>query len=237
MNCNFSFVHYREIFEKALENNYQIITCKDFFDDNYDKDKKVLINRVDVDLSLKQAKKVLKIFNDLKIKATFFIRMHASEYNPFSFENYMIIRDMINSENEIGYHSEIIDCFKIWGISPKTCLLKDVVILERMFDIIINGVASHRGPTGFNNLDFWKNNRPEDFNLFSLYYEAYDPELFNTFYVSDALIHGWKCYRNGILETNNNLCLCEHIKNNEKIIYSLTHPIKYYERHMYENEY
>lgn len=57
---------------------------------------KILINRVDIDFSVKKAVKLGKIFNDLGIKATFFIRLHAPEYNPFSFENYQLQMKVFN---------------------------------------------------------------------------------------------------------------------------------------------
>ena len=66
----------------------------------------MIVNRVDVDFSVKKAKRIWEIFEKLGIKGTFFIRLHAPEYNPFSFENYKIIKEIQNSGHEIGYHSQ-----------------------------------------------------------------------------------------------------------------------------------
>ena len=93
----------------ALDQGYQIINCIDYFDENYDLQKKVIVNRVDVDFSLKKTQRILKIFNDLEISATFFIRLHAPEYNPFSFEDFKILKQIRDSGHEIGYHSEVVD--------------------------------------------------------------------------------------------------------------------------------
>ena len=50
-----------------------------------------LINRIDVDLSVKKAEIIVDILNSLNIKATFY-PLHAPEYNVFSFENYRILK-------------------------------------------------------------------------------------------------------------------------------------------------
>lgn len=230
---NFTLKHYKEIFQSAIDHDYQIITCNDFFTNNYSKDRKILVNRVDIDVDCKKAKKISDILNELNIKATFFVRLHAKEYNPYDFENYLCLKSIKNSGHEIGLHSEIVDCNRIWNESTTACLLTDIKILSLMFDIKINGVASHGGITIFNNLDFWTYN---DATKYKLIYEAYDFNLFNySFYVSDGQIKSWKCYKNGILQPGDDRCICEHIKNDHKIIYLLTHPMSYYERHIYES--
>ena len=105
-----------------------------------------------------------------------------------------------------------------------------------MLCINIEGVASHGGMTGLNNLDFWREKKPTDFGLL---YEAYDkqPEfnLFQeSFYVSDSNWTSWKCYQNGILRPDDKRTLGEHSFDGHKIIYSLIHPETYYDNHCYE---
>lgn len=234
MTCknNFNITHYKEIFSKALKLEYKIITCFDYFKHNYNENEKKIINRIDVDVDCKKAKDISDIFNELGIKATFFIRLHAKEYNPFDFDNFLHIKSIIDSGHEIGLHSEIIDCSRIWGKDPTRYLIKDLKIITEMFNTTINGIASHRGITGFNNLDYWNYHQPYEF---SLIYEAYDPKLFNNcFYISDSQITSWKCYKNGILQKDNDICICEHLSNNYNLIYLLTHPMSYFRRHVYE---
>lgn len=229
---NFTLGHYREIFKLALDLEYEIIMCNDYFTDNF-KTNKILVNRVDVDVDCKKAKSIADIFNELRIKGTFFIRLHGKEYNPFDFENYLCLKHIRDSGHEIGLHSEIVDCSYIWNESAVQRLLTDVSVLDSMLNIKVNGIASHRGLTIYNNLDFWKHNKPQDYGLV---YEAYENRLFNhSFYVSDALITSWKSYNNGDLQIGDNKCLCEHLKDNHNILYVLTHPMSYYERHIYES--
>ena len=47
---NFTFSYYQKIFQTALDNNYEIITLKEFFMENFSKNKKILVNRIDVDV-------------------------------------------------------------------------------------------------------------------------------------------------------------------------------------------
>ncbi len=139
----------------ALDNGYQFITCADYaMRMPREIEDKTVVNRVDIDFSVKRAESLLNIFTSLNIRATFFLRLHASEYNPTSFENYRIVKEIINAGHEIGYHSEVVDAASIWNEDPADCLRRDIEILEKAFKIQVYGVASHGGLTGLNNLDF-----------------------------------------------------------------------------------
>ena len=112
----FTFDYIENQFEEVLKNEYSIITCEQFID--YKKNNsshKIVVNRVDIDLSIKKTLRLVNIFNKLNIKASFFVRLHAPEYNPFSFENYRILKHIRDTGHEIGYHSEIIDQSAIWN--------------------------------------------------------------------------------------------------------------------------
>jgi len=230
LNNNFTFDNLKQQYQAALNAGYKIITCNEFTSSFQNSNKKLIINRVDIDFSVRKAEKLGKMFNNLGIKASFFIRLHAPEYNPFSFENYRIIKHLINSGHEIGYHSEIVDQSAIWGESAEDCLSRDIDTINRIFNIKIKGIASHGGLTGLNNLDFWKNHKSRDFGLL---YEAYD-WFDDTFYVSDAEWTNWKCYNKGKIVAGDNRSLSEHLLENHKIIYLLIHPETYFDIHCYE---
>lgn len=233
----FTFSNLKAYFEIALSNEYDVITCKNFINyKNEGKSNKILVNRVDIDLSCKKARRIAEIFNELKVKATFFVRLHAYEYNPFSFENYRCLKFIRDSGHEIGYHSEVIDESVIWNEAAEECLIRDLHVLNSILGIKVVGVASHGGMTGLNNLDFWNEKKPEDFGLS---YEDYDKQpafnLFHeSFYVSDSAWTYWKCYDKGVLRPDDKRTLGEHCKDNHRIIYSLIHPDTYYDEHFYE---
>ncbi|MCK9236131.1 MAG: hypothetical protein M0Q41_07495 [Bacteroidales bacterium] len=233
----FTFDYIKQQYQQVLNYGYTVITCEQYI--TYKRKKEtfpVLVNRVDIDLSVKKTENLIDIFNDLGIKATFFLRLHAPEYNPFSFDNYRIIKKLLNSGHELGYHSEVIDQSVIWGEDPTDCLWRDIEIINRIFNTEIRGVASHGGMTGLNNLDFWGNKKAKDFGLL---YEAYDKEpefnLFQeSFYVSDSEWIRWKCYNKGQLVEGDRRSLAEHLPDGHQIIHALIHPDTYYKRHLYE---
>jgi len=235
-NFIFTFENIERQYKAAQDFGYTFLTCSDYYHLTPDLPDLVVVNRVDVDISVYNAGKLAQIFNKLGIKGTFFIRLHAHEYNPFSFSNYKILKFIKESGHEIGYHSEIIDQAAIWNEDPGVCLLRDLNILNNLLDISVKGVASHGGMTGLNNLDFWKTRVPSEFGL---YYEAYDETsnfgLFNrSFYISDSEWTRWKCYENGVLCANDRRSFGEHLPDKHKLIYLLIHPETYYDEHPYE---
>lgn len=233
---HFTFDSIERQYKIALEAGYSFITCADFAVHKHNLMPLTIVNRVDIDLSVKKADRLRDIFDRLGIKATFFVRLHAPEYNPFSFENYRHLKAIRDSGHEIGYHSEVVDQAAIWAEDAVCCLKRDLDVFSRMFGILIKGVASHGGMTGLNNLDFWKEKRASDFGLV---YEAYDKSptfnLFdNSLYVSDSEWVRWKCYKKGILCQGDRRSLAEHINDKNPLIYLLVHPETYFDRHFYE---
>lgn len=234
----FTYKYLEEQLTAAIDSGYSFLKCDEYipFKQN-ETSKKVVVLRVDVDFSVKKAQRLCEIFNSIGIKGSFFIRLHAPEYNPFSFENYKIIKFIIESGHEIGYHSEIVDQAAIWAESAENCLIKDIEVINKMFGIQIKGVASHGGMTGLNNLSFWKD---RDAKEFGLDYEGYDKHEYNlfqeSFYVSDSEWTQWKCYDKGVLNINDRRSFKEHVKDKHEIIHLLIHPDTYYEKHFYENE-
>jgi hypothetical protein len=233
---HFTFENIEKQYKAAQEAGYQFITCAEYAERKGDLSVLTIVNRVDIDFSVKKADRLRDIYDRLGIKASFFVRLHAPEYNPFSFENYRILKSIRDSGHEIGYHSEIVDQAKIWNEDARACLFRDVDILNRMLKIKVKGVASHGGMTGLNNLDFWKGIRASDFGLV---YEAYEKaDSFNlfdhSFYISDSEWTQWKCYEKGQLKVGDRRSLGEHIIDQHPLIYLLLHPDTYFDRHFYE---
>ena len=107
MTADFTFDYYEKIFSTALINNYQVITLKEFFNDEYDKDGKVLINRIDVDIKINRLHKIYYVFNKLKIKASIFFRLHASEYNLLTISNIKLAKKLIAIGCEIRLYTKL----------------------------------------------------------------------------------------------------------------------------------
>lgn len=194
------------------------------------------VNRIDIDVSPRKAARLGAIYRELGIPGTFFVRLHAREYNPFDFENYRVLKALAADGHEIGYHSEIEDQAAIWDESPEDCLLRDLAIMEAMFGAKVLGVASHGGLTGINNLDFWRNRQAADYGLL---YEAYEEEgrfaLFpRSLYVTDSEWTRCKAYRAGVRLDGDHRSLSEHLADEPPLVYLLIHPETYFDRHVYD---
>jgi hypothetical protein len=233
---HFTFANLFTQYHAALEAGYTFMTCAEFAEKKHNLPTLTIVNRVDIDQSVLKADRLRDIYDRLGIKASFFVRLHAHEYNPFSFENYRILKAIRDSGHEIGYHSEIVDQAAIWEESAEDCLRRDIDILSKILEIEIKGVASHGGMTGLNNLDFWKERKASDFGMI---YEAYDKlpsfNLFNnSLYISDSEWVQWKCYKGGELCHGDRRSFVEHIYEKHSLIYLLIHPETYFDRHIYE---
>lgn len=235
----FTFKYIEAEYLALLEMGYRFVTCQDAFDQfrttgTVNGGAPTVINRVDVDFSLVRAGRLAAIFNALGIKATFFVRLHAKEYNPFDFENFRHLRAIAEGGHEIGYHSEIIDQAAIWGDDPADALRRDLRVMEAMLGAPVRGAASHGGLTGLNNLDFWTDHTAAEFGLS---YEAYqDGVMEASRYVSDSEWVRWKSYYKGARLDGDHRSPSEHAREDQiPLIYLLTHPDTYYDRHIYEN--
>lgn len=237
-NFHFTFANIERQYRVALDAGYQFMTCREYVTRRNSMPNLAIVNRVDIDLSVKKADCLRDIFDRLGIKASFFVRLHAPEYNPFSFENYRILKSIRDNGHEIGYHSEVIDQSAIWDEDAEVCFRRDIDVLNRMLEIQIDGVASHGGMTGLNNLDFWEGKNASDFGLL---YEAYEKsgrfDLFNaSFYISDSEWVRWKCYDKGKACKDDHRSFSEHLAARHPLIYLLIHPDTYFHSHIYDRD-
>lgn len=230
---NFTFGYYTQIFQAAIRNNYKIITLKEFFSDEYNQENKILVNRIDVDVKIERLKIIHKIFKELNVKASIYLRLHAPAYNLLSIGNIKIIQDLLSIGCEIGLHTELQDVGGYCNIERNELLKKEIELFETIFKTKIYGTASHGDMTHYNNLDFWKNHT---LNEFSLLYEAYDKKLWNNCrYVSDSEWTKWKAYEAGKLLENDRRTPIEHINEEQpKVLHLLTHPESWYNEYIHE---
>lgn len=229
----FNFSNYKDIFRCAMEHNYQIITVADYFQNTYDATKPILVNRIDVDIKFNRLKQIYTIFKELGIKASVYTRLHAPDYNMFSIGNIKIIQNLLSIGCELGLHTELEDLKGYCKVDREKILKAEINLFEAFFGYKMKGTASHGDMTAFNNLDFWKHHKPEDFGLT---YEGYDQKLWgNCRYVSESEWVQWKSYQNGVLRQDDRRDPTEHIKQDKPaILLLLTHPETWYEHYIYE---
>lgn len=213
----------------ALSQGYHFITCVDYVKQKTNlKNKKYIVLRVDVDYDLGASHLILKFLKHRNIKASFFIRLHAENYNVFSKKHSSVIKQIILDGHEIGYHSELIDMSECFEIEPSQILSQDMESFEKFYKIKFYGSASHREPEGENNLLFWQG---KDSIEYDLLYEAYDNStqfglFFNSFYISDSDWYSWKNFVNGV-KSHTAFNISEAIHHGYRQIYLLIHPDTY----------
>jgi hypothetical protein len=69
----FTFDYIEQEYLKVQQEGYKFLTCFEYLEwKKSNSSDKIVVNRVDIDLSLKKAKILVDIFNRINIKATFF---------------------------------------------------------------------------------------------------------------------------------------------------------------------
>ena len=155
---NFTFNYIKGQYEGRTCAGYNILSINEFIEGSSLDKQMTIVNRVDIDESCSKAEKIAQIFNKLNIRGTFFVRLHAKEYNPFSLENYRILKFIKDSGHDLEYHSEVMEQSILWEEDPEYCFQRDLNVFNTMFGIQSKGTASHGGISDINNLDFGKEN-------------------------------------------------------------------------------
>ena len=101
----FTFEKLERQYKAALDKGYEFLTCHDYLLREAKLPSLTIVNRVDIAVSVRKAERLLEIFDRLRIKASFFVRLHAIKYNPFSFENYRVLKAIRDHGHEMSYHS------------------------------------------------------------------------------------------------------------------------------------
>lgn len=69
---HFTFGNIKKQYKSAIDAGYNVITCEEYCLSKTKLANKTLVNRVDIDLSVKKTERLVDIFNELNIKASFF---------------------------------------------------------------------------------------------------------------------------------------------------------------------
>lgn len=236
MSCDFTYNHYREILHLAKEKNYNIMGCNEYIHHDNDSNK-LIIMRHDIDTFPSRAYDIAKIEYEEGIRSTYFFRVFSNTYNIFGYDTMNIIREIEKMGHEIGYHAEPVDVAAAtnWEIDSMQAFQIGKSALELVLGHTVEGVASHREATGYNNLkEFLELKTLQELQV---KYEAYDSTGLNLFnnslYITDGYEWYWRIFKNGKI-TQDQRCICQILK--EEIsspIYCLIHPNSWYESHFH----
>ncbi|MGH2443119.1 MAG: hypothetical protein ACRDFX_08150 [Chloroflexota bacterium] len=202
--CALSAQHYQELLSSALQGGYQVQSLAAY---HRKPSSPALIVRHDVDVSLVLAARMARLEQELGVTTTYFVRVHAARYNPFSRENYQCLMWLHNAGFDIGLHHEV-GVFPLRPPeAPSSHLRRELMVLEGILGKPVRSVALHlpkRAAATMETSDLLANN---------ILYEAGDL-LFNrgATFVSDS---------NGFLKPG---CPCSLLGGSSKI-YATIHPV------------
>jgi hypothetical protein len=213
MHCNFSFKHYRECLEKAKKLGFRFFLFREL--EKSKEAERVVFMRHDVDKSVKNALKFAEIEKETGVKATYFIRVHAP-YNPFSLENYVILKKIIKLGHEIALHYS--PDFRLIAQEGMLALFKrEKAVLESITGEKVLGISTHE-----------PGNTPIEINdsmleKLGLHYHAYSPKFVKEMrYISESSGR----WREG--------CMCASFEKEKKLVI-LVHPCWWFEKTPLEN--
>ncbi len=229
----FRYADYTDMLKAILDQGYRFVTLREFFEGKVTKDEKIVVNRIDVDVKIGRLRVLRPIFAELGIRSSVYPRLHAPGYNLLNFGTVRLLRELIEDGHEVGFHTELMDASGFLGVDPRSLLRAQIDLMHILLNAPIVGTASHGDMTPYNNLDFWKTNKPQDFGLI---YEAYDARLWNDCrYVSDSEWTQWKSYDNGVLRDGDRRPPHLHAaEDGTRVLYLLTHPESWYEHYIHE---
>ncbi|MBI2022996.1 hypothetical protein HYT01_00325 [Candidatus Giovannonibacteria bacterium] len=219
-NCSFKASHYKEVLQNALAKKYIFLTFREFVrrEKELNAGQKVILMRHDIDHKLSLVQNFLIIENSLGIKATYFIRMHGG-YNPMSFENHSIVKDLSSAGHELGLHYDAAFA-RLFKEDPENFFKRDKDIFERIINAKISGVSCHEP----NNSDGEFLVTDENKDKFDLLYQAYSSLFLKDMkYISDSSAR----WREG--------CMCSFIEKEVPRLCILTHPLWWHQRSPSEN--
>lgn len=206
MSSFFKLSYYEKTLAQALSDGYDFLTTSDCM---IPRDKKIVL-RHDIDHDISLCRNFLKIEKRLGIKATYYFRTQAKNYNLFSKDSMRIVESAIDSGHEIGYHYEF----------PFLCADKNLDFFIKNLDLIrcafgkkIKVVSPHeptRSKSG--TIDRKK------LKSLGIKYDAYDKKIMKEFkYISDSSCN----WREGPMH--------EHLNVHDSL-YILTHPIWWFKK-------
>ncbi len=219
-NCSFKLSHYQECLQSALKMGYIFLTFEDYLQrkNKLPKGQKITLLRHDIDHKLSLAKNLAAIEGGLKIRATYFIRLHG-DYNPYNFSGYAIIKDLTAMNHELGLHHDA-GFARLFSENAASFFKRDKEIFENIINKKISGISCHE-PNNSND-EFMVTDK--NIRQLGLKYQAYSPIFLKDMkYISDSSAR----WREG--------CMCNFIEKGTPKLCVLTHPLWWHKKNPVEN--
>lgn len=214
--CSFKLSHFKEVFKRAKKLGYVFTTFRDY--EKVAASNRLIILRHDIDFRVDRAYEIAKIEKDLGIRSTFFVRLHAKEYNPFEYISYTILRQIKDWGFEIGLHFEALDIGHITGEDVVNLFKREKTILEEILKVKVVSAVQHGDFSGVSRNKenhFFNNYTKEDVGILN---HPFEDRFFKKMkYISDS----FGSWREG--------CMCQHIGKFDSLQINI-HPIYWFHK-------
>lgn len=182
MSAPFTYKHYKETITRYKQANYEVISFQEYISDSEKYDAgKFMILRHDIDLNMHSAFRMAQADHEVGVHSTFFIRIHADRYNPFSYENISYLNQIQDMGHEIGLHFEPGMAFE-FSKDPYSYANDQKMIFEALIRKPFIGMSTHE-PARADAPDFIEN----IFKEWGLKYHAYEDRFIKDIkYLSDS---------------------------------------------------
>lgn len=217
MSCNFTVAHYHEILVEARRLGYACVGFRDLLDGRAAGAARVLLLRHDIDFTVANALRFAQIEQTVGASATYFVRLHAHQYNPFVLPTFRQLRAIAQLGGELGLHYEP-DFAREAGCDDAEGLRRARLILETGLATDVQGVCPHEVVRTHTMVL-----PAEAVAQAGFRYQAYDAQFFGGLkYLSDSSAR----WREG--------CVCQWLGKQDRL-YVLTHGFWWYEQTPLEN--
>ncbi len=194
---------------------------------------RTIVLRHDIDEQPERALDIARVEVSRGVRATYFFRTSANEYNLFGYRTARVADELRDGEHELGLHAEPVDIAAARGTTPESALEREIALFGN-FEPALRGVGSHNDITPHNNLLFLQGKGRRTLERLGLY-EAYGdpPGLFTKgVYVTDSERWFWRVYERGRL-LSEAPCVCDLVERGETPLYVLIHPHLLYRKHFH----
>lgn len=168
MSGPFTYEHYGRMIRSALELGREFLLFTEF---DADRHEKVVLLRHDIDVSLDAAGAMADVEAETGVRATYFIRLNSTFYNPFSQKEYPVLKRIVDHGHDIGLHFDPA-FYQANGMEVLDGIRREKAALEGMIGQPVSALSQHRP--------------------YSLGMENHDDELFRYFAYADPFVKDCK---------------------------------------------
>ncbi|MFW0778065.1 MAG: hypothetical protein ACN2B6_10155 [Rickettsiales bacterium] len=140
MKPDFSHRYYRHMLQSALDDGREFLLFTEF---DPVKHERVVILRHDIDLCLYSAAALARIEHEMGVRATYFIRLNSTFYNPFSQHEFPLLQEIVSLGHAIGLHFDP-SFYEAQSIEMIEGIKREKTALSSMLGTDIEAISQHR---------------------------------------------------------------------------------------------